>query len=181
MQAWQKALLRAAGLALWLACAGVQAGASHCTVFSFRGTAEPLVAVDANGNGLDDDWEALHSLDALPVDALQGDFDGDGLDVWQEARLGTDPWLVDSDGDGVVDASDAHPCEDGDGDQDGLPDDWELAVGVTLAGDADADLDGNGLCAGEAYRAGLHPVMALQADVANVTGLLVFAPGAVLR
>lgn len=41
-------------------------------------------------------------------DSPNEDFDGDGLSNAEEARLGTDPWEIDTDGDGATDYCEAH-------------------------------------------------------------------------
>ena len=70
---------------------------------------------------------------SLPVAALL-DSDGDGLDDASEASLGTDPNAPDSDGDGLSDGDEVHvhgtdPLA-ADSDGDGFPDGEELAQGT---------------------------------------------------
>lgn len=156
---------------LWLPCGGAQHGP---TVFAFRGRAES--SGDANGNGLDDAWEARHGVGELPPGALAGDLDGDGLDLWQEARLGTDPWGVDTDGDGVADGLDACPCAATDQDADGLPDDWECANTGGVQGDPADDPDADGVSVGQAHGEGCHARTANRVDADNRGRLLVYAP-----
>ena len=54
--------------------------------------------VDANHDGLPDDWENAHNLSDPNADP-----DGDGLTNQQEFNLGTNPHLADTDGDGFSD------------------------------------------------------------------------------
>jgi len=82
--------------------------------------------------------------------------------------------VVDSDGDGVPDNLDAFPLDpaetldtDGDGvgnnadlddDNDGMPDEWELAYGLNpLQDDASGDLDGDGISNIDEYNLGTAP------------------------
>src|SRR5436190_8182026 len=48
-----------------------------------------LSGSDADGDGMDDDWEMAY-FDTLDRDG-SGDFDADGQTDWQEFRAGTDP------------------------------------------------------------------------------------------
>ena len=61
------------------------------------------VALDADGDGMDDTWEVLNGLDPSDPDDWDDDPDGDG--VWNigEFRIGTDPWNPDSDDDDWTD------------------------------------------------------------------------------
>lgn len=76
------------------------------------------------------------------------DFDGDGLDDWEEIAAGTDPTIVDSDGDGIDDGDEstygtdpANPDSDGDN----LNDGDEVAAGTDpLNPDTDGDGIGDG-------------------------------------
>ena len=64
---------------------------------------------DADGDLLDDDWEAANGLDATnPGDAAL-DSDNDGLTNLAEFTQGTRPDLADSDADGVPDLADVDP------------------------------------------------------------------------
>jgi hypothetical protein len=54
--------------------------------------------VDANGDGVPDDWQQAHGLPNA-----NGDTDGDGLTNREEATRGTNPFLPDTDGDGWSD------------------------------------------------------------------------------
>ncbi len=61
---------------------------------------------DIDQDGLPDVWEVANGLDASKgygVDGYAGDLDGDGILNYQERRSGTNPNLVDSDGDGYSD------------------------------------------------------------------------------
>ncbi len=94
-----------------------------------------------------------------PVDAV-GDPDGDGLTNAQEAELGTNPNLADSDDDGIndgeeVDTYGTNPLNlDTDGDQ--FYDGGEVIRGTDLL---ETDSDGDGLTDGnEEYTTGTDPV-----------------------
>jgi subtilisin family serine protease len=60
--------------------------------------------IDADGDGMDDRWEANNGLDPT-VDDSQDDPDGDGVVNIGEERLNTDPRNADTDGDGVADGA----------------------------------------------------------------------------
>ncbi len=92
-------------------------GASNQTVFTMAKPSTPNaffavgVGADTDEDGLPDGYEALvtHTTNGQPVyntfevpDGKQ-DFDGDGLTNEEEFSLGTNPWQMDSDGDGVSD------------------------------------------------------------------------------
>ncbi len=64
------------------------------------------VTLDADGDGMDDVWEATHGLDPNnPADATE-DPDGDGVSNLGEFRAGTDPHLRDTNGNGGSDGWD---------------------------------------------------------------------------
>ncbi len=110
---------------------------------------------DTDGDGASDDVEVFWGLDPAQAD---GDTDGDGLPDGLETALGTNPSLADSDGDGVGDDVEvgadwiAPQDSDGDGiidasdtDDDG---DGVLTVDEDPGGNglpADDDTDGDGL------------------------------------
>lgn len=97
---------------------------------------------DTDFDGLKDGWEVAVGLDPLEAeDGSSVDSDGDGLSNGLEFELGLDPLSVDSDSDGVHDASE-------DVDSDGLFDSWEYRYfgSKTLPGpfdDGDLDLLNN--------------------------------------
>ncbi len=63
-------------------------------------------SVDANGNGLPDEWEKSTQLEKQPIPQTKSDDpDGDGLNNAQELARGTNPVETDSDLDGVDDAT----------------------------------------------------------------------------
>lgn len=67
---------------------------------------------DADGDGMDNDWEVSNGLDPDdPYDAYY-DFDGDGLLNLDEYHLGSDPQDPDTDNDGVWDSFDGYPLDD---------------------------------------------------------------------
>ncbi len=106
------------------------------------------LAVDADGDGLDDDWETqwFGSTNAKPGD----DPDGDGLDNATEQDLGTDPTALDSDLDFLTDGEEVELGTDPtleDTDDDGLSDYAELRVQGTNP--LLVDTDGGGIWDGE--------------------------------
>lgn len=70
---------------------------------SASSTVELVVDEDSDGDGLVDSWEARVGLDPAVADDAAADADADGLQVWLEQSLGSDPRTVDSDGDGYAD------------------------------------------------------------------------------
>lgn len=62
-----------------------------------------LLYADSDGDGAPDDFEAVNNYDPTDADDGTSDDDNDGVAMWREARLGTNPRAADSDGDGVDD------------------------------------------------------------------------------
>ncbi|MDL0429697.1 PA14 domain-containing protein [Marinobacter sp. TBZ242] len=96
--------------------------------------------LDADGDGLYDNWEVVYGLSPVdPADA-NSDQDNDLLNALDEFWSGTDPTNSDTDGDG-------------------LPDGYEFAYGLNPRDPSDAtvDLDGDGYSVLEEYQAGTDP------------------------
>ena len=58
---------------------------------------------DTDEDGIPDEWEVEHGLDPSDPSDAYADFDGDGLTNIQEYTFGTNPNIVDTDGDRVTD------------------------------------------------------------------------------
>lgn len=117
-----------------------------------------LDALDTDGDTIPDLAEERLGLDpGNPFDAFD-DPDADGAVTWREWEVGLDPFDPDTDDGGQLDGfelcvgsdpelarDDADADRDDDGD--GLPDLWEMSVGLdpTDAGDAAGDPDADGL------------------------------------
>jgi autotransporter-associated beta strand protein len=102
------------------------------------------VTNDSDNDGLDDAWEQLHFQDLDETGS--GNPDVDGLTNAQEQAAGTDPTVVDSDGDGLSDGAEVstHQTDPlrADTDGDGLGDREEIEVHFTHPLLADSDGDG---------------------------------------
>jgi PKD repeat protein len=82
---------------------------------------------DADGDGLPNDWEITYGLDPFDPSDAALDSDKDTLTNLEEYLLGTDPMKFDTDGDGVIDSTDAFPTDAAasiDADGDNYPDSW---------------------------------------------------------
>jgi len=93
-------------------------------------------------------------LTAIMLAMSAGIVTGDGSDPLDPSDGGAD-W----DGDGLTNAEEQNHGTDmnnGDSDNDGLPDGWEVANGLnpTNGGDANADPDGDGLTNAQEYARG---------------------------
>ena len=98
------------------------------------------VRFDSDGDGIPDDWETDHGLDANNCADASWDNDDDGLKNLQEFLHGTEVDNNDSDGDGMDDG-------------------WEVRYRLdpTDASDADKDTDHDGYSNLEEYQAGTNP------------------------
>lgn len=138
---------------------------------------------DSDRDGMPDWWELLH-FDGF-TNALAGaDADEDGLSNLEEYVYGTDPFALDTDGEGLSDGDEVNvhntdplnPDMDEDGlsdwkeveigsnpdnpdtDDDGLPDGWEfLHILNILVADANGDPDDDGLANLQEYLRGTNP------------------------
>lgn len=63
---------------------------------------------DSDNDGLPDSWE-FYYFNNLTDRNLLSDFDGDGLTDEYELGVGLDPFLMDTDGDGIPDGMDSNP------------------------------------------------------------------------
>jgi len=107
---------------------------------------------DSDKDGMPDWWESKYGLDHLSLLDKRKDPDKDSLVNYLEYQFGTDPTVVDSDGDGFGDGEEVrtgfNPMGEGrtDIDKDGIPDWWEQANGLNkknaFDGLLDADRDG---------------------------------------
>ena len=108
---------------------------------------------DTDNDGLPDGWEVMRfgSIETQGPGTVYSsppytDFDGDGVNDWEEYNLDTDPTNADSDGDGISDGDEfllykSNPLST-DSDRDGLEDGWEIANGMNPV---NPDDDGDGL------------------------------------
>ncbi|MCW8193449.1 S8 family serine peptidase [Proteobacteria bacterium 005FR1] len=104
------------------------------------------LVVDADADGLPDNWEAVWGLDSTdPVDATD-DGDRDGLSNLQEYRSGTSPSEPDGDADGLADGDEVELAgtdpHNSDSDSDGLHDGEEVHDHSSDPLAADTDRDG---------------------------------------
>ena len=109
--------------------------ADPCTIDGIA-TCCPAEGGDSDNDGMLDDWELgfFGNLDQNPND----DFDEDGISNLDEYTQGTNPTLIDTNGDGIDDGDD----DDGDDDDgDDMSDAWESNHGLDPNDPNDANLD----------------------------------------
>jgi subtilisin family serine protease len=70
-----------------------------------------LLTLDVDKDGMDDFWEDRYGL-GVPLFDAYGDLDGDGLSNIAEYLIGSDPSVMDTDGDGQTDGENVQAGED---------------------------------------------------------------------
>ena len=123
---------------------------------------------DRDGDGLPDWWERRYYSDAVSAVA-NADDDADGLSNLVEYQIGTNPWLFDTDGDGMSDAFEhasihlnplVYNDPNADSDGDGMPDYFEAIYGFNPdVNDAGGDPDHDGLTNLQEYQLGSSPML----------------------
>lgn len=120
--------------------------------------------VDTIGDGIPDVWKLHYFSDIWSTDAsATNDFLGDGLTNYDEYLHGTNPTMLDTDGDGLSDYDEIHVYgtdpTNPDTDGDGLPDGWEVEHGFDPLDPTDAmqDMDGDGFNVVYEYHHGTCP------------------------
>jgi hypothetical protein len=120
--------------------------------FDFPLPPDSIQNIDSDGDGMPDMYEVYYGLDP---DLGKGDFtlgrdgdpDGDGLSNLFEYYAGTNPWVKDSNNDGVLDP-------DTDSDNDGLTNLDEFRLG---SHPKRSDTDDDGFLDGDETQSGSHP------------------------
>jgi len=116
--------------------------------------------VDTDNDGVLDAWEIYHFTNLTP--SAIHDSDNDGLGLLYEYESGADPWVPDTDNDGLTDGEEVleHHTDpsnpDTDGDQ--MEDQWEVTHGLNpQVDDAEEDPDADGLNNREERLEQTHP------------------------
>ncbi|MUV04189.1 T9SS type B sorting domain-containing protein [Flavobacterium rakeshii] len=128
---------------------------------------------DTDGDGINDGSEITNGTDPLDpcspnLNSPLCDRDGDGLTNAEEALLGTNPTLADTDGDGITDGDEVtdgtdplNPCDPSmaagpcDRDSDGLTNSQEASIGTSPT---NPDSDGDGINDGDEITGGSNPL-----------------------
>ncbi|TMN86100.1 hypothetical protein CWB72_20265, partial [Pseudoalteromonas phenolica] len=101
--------------------------------------------IDADQDGMDDNWELLYGLNPADANDAELDLDLDTLSNLQEYQLGSFPNNTDSDNDGLQDGDEVNQYNtspaNADSDSDRMPDGWEVQYQLDPTSSADANLD----------------------------------------
>ncbi|TMP80195.1 peptidase M4 family protein [Pseudoalteromonas phenolica] len=101
--------------------------------------------IDADQDGMDDNWELLYGLNPADANDAELDLDSDTLSNLQEYQLGSFPNNTDSDNDGLQDGDEVNQYNtspaNADSDSDRMPDGWEVQYQLDPTSSADANLD----------------------------------------
>ena len=144
---------------------------AHADTYTYDDLNRLVKVAYANGSSISYSYDEVgNRLSTTVVDGR--DPDGDGLTNTQEATLGTNPTIADTDGDGLTDgeedanhngqrdANETNPLS-ADTDGDGMPDGWEVTRGLSpLVDDAAEDPDGDGYTNLEEYQGNSLPNVA---------------------
>ena len=106
---------------------------------------------DDDFDGMPDNWEVANGFNPMSSSDASADADADGYTNLQEFQMGTDPRNSASNPGGGTTSSD--------GDDDGMPDNWEIANGFNpgSATDASSDADGDGYSNLMEFQNGTNP------------------------
>ncbi len=103
------------------------------------------IALDGDGDNMEDEWELQYGLDPTDPSDATTDLDSDGLSNQEEKWTNSDPTTDDTDGDGLTDVDELRihgtPPDDPDADDDGIDDSYEVANGLDPFDAADRLLD----------------------------------------
>ena len=118
---------------------------------------------DQDRDFLLDEWESQYSLNTLQYNYLYTDIDNDGVSTYDEYLNGTNP-------------VEAPASDNGDSDNDGMPDTWEVQYGLDpQVRDSMLDLDQDGVFNVFEYRQGSNPVL-IDSDYDTLPDQLDFFP-----